>query len=224
MTTSSPARTDEDIQSAVQEELDWTPDVDAAGIGVAVEDGAVSLSGEVDSYAEEIAAKRAALRVRGVNAVVDNLVVHPKSSRIVSEVDIAKEVDHALEWATDVPPNMVKAEIKNHVLTLTGQVDWEFQRHAAQRAVQYLNGVHSVRNQITLKPRVTSTDTERRIRGALIRNAQIDANTIDATVSGNTVTLTGTVRSWAEKKQAGQAAWASPHVTHVDNRITVQDR
>lgn len=224
MTTSTSARTDEDIQTAVQEELDWTPDVDAAGIGVAVEDGAVSLSGEVDSYAEEIAAKRAALRVRGVNAVVDNLVVHPKTSRTVSEMDIAKEVEHALEWSTNVPPNTVKAEIKNHVLTLTGQVDWDFQRQAAQRAVQYLNGVYSVRNQITLKPRVTSTDTEKRIRSALMRNAQLDANTIDAAVSGNNVTLTGTVRSWAEKKQAGQAAWASLYVTHVDNRIRVQDK
>lgn len=221
MDSSTSMRTDEDIQTAVQDELDWAPDVDAAGIGVAVEDGAVSLSGEVDSYAEQIAAKRAALRVRGVTAVVDDLVVHPKTSRTVSEMDIAKQVEHALVWSTNVP-DTVKAEIRNHVVTLTGQVGWEFQRQAAQRAVQYLEGVYSVRNRVTLKPRATAADTEKRIRSALMRNAQVDSNTIDATVSGNKVTLTGTVRSWAEKKQAGQAAWASPHVTDVDNRIVVR--
>ena len=220
MTKATTVDTDYDVQTAVQDELDWTPDVDAAGIGVAVEAGTVSLSGEVDNYAELLAAKRAALRVRGVNAVVDNLTVHPNSSWPVTETDIAKEVSRALKWSSNVP-DTVKAEIDQSAVTLTGAVDWEYQRQAARRAVQYLRGVQSVDNQITLTPRVSAFDAEARIKNALTRNAQIDAKTISVAVSGNKVTLSGTVRSYAEKKQAGLAAWSSPHVTEVNNQITV---
>ncbi len=223
MATAAMARSDQDIQISVQDELEWTPDVDAAGIGVAVEDGTVSLSGEVDTYAERVAATRAALRVRGVNTIVDNLVIHPDSTWNVTDTDIAKEIEHALTWVSNVPDS-VKAEVKNHHVTLTGQVNWDFQRQAAKRAVLYLRGVSSVSNLITLTARPSAKDAERLIKSALIRNAQLDANAIDATVSGNKVILTGTVRSWAEKQQAGKAAWASPHVTDVDNRILVRAR
>ncbi len=221
MSIANSVRSDQEIQTAVQEELEWTPDVDAAGIGVAVEAGTVSLSGEVDSHAELVAAKSAALRVRGVSTVVNDLTVHPKSSWSVTETDIAKEVERALAWSSNVP-DTVKAEIKDHAVTLTGEVNWDFQRQAARRAVQYLRGVYTVESRITLAARPSSADAEERIKNALTRNAQIDANTIDATVFGNKVTLTGTVRSWAEKHQAGQAAWASPHVTEVENHIVVQ--
>ncbi|WP_022887439.1 BON domain-containing protein [Glaciibacter superstes] len=221
MSITTLVHSDQSIQIAVQDELEWTPDVDAAGIGVAVEDGAVSLSGEVDSYAERMAARRAALRVHGVNTVVDNMVVHPKSKWAVTETDIAKEVERALKGASNVP-DTVKAEITDHAVVLTGQVNWDFQRRAAKRAVQYLRGVYSVESRITLTARPSSTDAEDRIKNALIRNAQLDAKTIDVSVSGNAVTLTGTVKSWAEKQQAGHAAWASPHVTDVENRIVVR--
>lgn len=212
---------DLDVRARVSEELEWTPDVDAAGIGVAVEDGAVTLSGEVDDYAERLAAKRAALRVRGVRAVVDNLTVHPRAPWPVTETDIAKEVERALRAASNVP-DTVKAEIDGHNVTLIGEVDWHFQRHAALRAVQYLRGVFTVNNMIALKPRPSAADTEQRIRSALTRNAQLDADTIHVSALGGKVTLTGTVKSWAERTQAGNAAWASPHVTDVDNRIIVR--
>ncbi|HEY9470268.1 MAG TPA: BON domain-containing protein [Propionibacteriaceae bacterium] len=221
MSMGTSVRSDQNIQIAVQDELEWTPDVDAAGIGVAVEDGTVSLSGEVDSYAERVAAKRAALRVYGVSTVVDNLVVHPRSKGALTETDIAKEVKRALKAASNVP-DTVKAEITDHAVVLTGEVNWDFQRRAAKRAVQYLHGVYSVESRLTLSARPSSADAEERIKNALIRNAQLDAKTIDVAVSGNTVTLTGAVRSWAEKQQAGQAAWASPHVTEVFNRIVVR--
>lgn len=221
MNIATPVRKDLDIQTAVQDELEWTPDVDSAGIGVAVEAGTVTLSGEVDNYAERIAATHAALRVRGVNAVVDDLTVHPRSGWTVTETDIAKEVHRALKWAIDVP-DTVKATINDHLVTLTGEVDWDFERRAAKRAVQYLRGVYSVNNMITLAARPSAADTAERIKNAITRNAQLDAATIDATVSGDTVILTGTVRSWAEKQQAGRAAWASPHVRAVDNRIVVR--
>ncbi len=221
MSTATATRTDHDIQTSVQDELEWTPDVDAAGIGVAVEDGAVTLSGEVDDYAEKLAAKRAALRVRGVSAVVNDLTVHPKGATTVSETDIAKEVERALKWATNVP-DTVKAEITGHNVTLTGQVQWDFQRQAAKRAVRYLRGVYTVNNMITLTARPSATDAKERITNALVRNAQLDANHITVTVVGNKATLTGHVRSWAEKEQAGFAAWASPHVTDVANNLVVR--
>lgn len=215
------ADTDLDVQTLVYDELEWTPEVDAAGIGVAVDDGAVTLSGEVDSLSERLAANRAAFRVKGVRAVVDNITVHPKGGWPVTETDVAKNVEHALQTATNVP-DTVRAKVDQHVVTLSGEVEWDFQRRAAQRAVQYLCGVYTVRNNVTLTSRPSATDTEERITRALIRNAQFDARSIDVTVTGTKVTLVGTVRSAAERTQAGQAAWASPHVTEVENRIIVR--
>ncbi|MBN9191602.1 BON domain-containing protein [Microbacterium sp.] len=209
------------IQAAVQAELEWTPDVDAAGIGVAVEDGAVTLTGEVDNYAERLAAKHAALRLRGVRAVVDAMSVHPRSAAIATETDIAKEVERALRTAVNVPAT-VQATLDGHHVTLTGEVQWDFQRVAAKRAVQYLRGVYSVNNMITLTARPSAEDAEERIKKAITRNAQLDATSIEVSAKGNTVTLTGSVASWAERRQAERAAWASPHVTDVVNRIQVR--
>ncbi|MDR3660981.1 MAG: BON domain-containing protein [Mycobacterium sp.] len=221
MRVATPLRSDSEIQASVEAELQWTPEVDAAGIGVAVDDGVVALWGEVDNYADRLAAKRAALRVRGVGAVVDNLVVHPNSRLSVSPTDIGKEVEHALRSAVNIP-DAVKAEVDGHSVVLTGQVSWDYQRQAAQRAVQYLRGVNSVNNRITLTPRASAVGTELRIKSAIIRNAQLDAKAIHVTVDGDTVTLSGKVRSWAEKRQAEAAAWSSPHVNDVRNDILVR--
>lgn len=212
---------DLEIRDLVSDELEWTPDVDAAGIGVAVEDGAVILSGEVDNYAERIAAKRAALRVRGVQTVVDDLTVHPNSSVAVTPTDIAREVKHALEAAVDVP-DTIKAQIDGHSVTLTGEVDHDYERAAAKRAVQYLRGIHAVDSRIMLRARPSAPDTEERIRNAITRNALLDANRIHVRVEGSKVVLAGTVATSVERRQAGNAAWASPHVTDVENQITVR--
>jgi osmotically-inducible protein OsmY len=221
MSVETPIRTDRDIHTAVENELGWTPEVDAAGIGVAVDDGVVALSGEVDSYAERSATKRAALRVRGVTAVVNNLSVHPNSELSLSETDVAKEVEHALRAAINVPGS-VQAEVDGHEVILTGQVNWNFQRDAAKRAVRYLRGVYSVDNRIALAPRASAADTEEHIRNAIIRNAQLDAKAITVAVAGDKVTLSGTVRSWAQRRQADLAAWSSPHVSEVYNHIVVR--
>jgi osmotically-inducible protein OsmY len=221
MSVAAPTRTDREIRAAVEAELEWTPDVGAARIGVAVDDGVVSLSGEVDNYAERNAAKKAVLRVRDVTAVVNDLRVHPNSKFSVSETDIGKDVEHALRSATDIP-DTVKAEIDGSTVNLTGIVKWDFQRRAAERAVRYLRGVYSLNNRIALSPRVSGVDTAERIKSAIIRNALLDAKAITVSVAGDRVTLSGTVRSWAERRQADLAAWSSPDVSEVYNHIVVR--
>jgi VCBS repeat-containing protein len=221
MSTTMNTSHDQAIQTAVQDELQWTPDVDAAGIGVAVEDSGVTLSGEVDDYSELLAAKRAALRVQGVSTIVDNLKVRPNALDRIDETEIAREVSLALTSATNVP-STVKAQVDGGQVILSGEVDWQFQREAAKRAVQYLRGVESVDSRITLTARLSADDAAERIKNALIRNAQLDAHHITVTVLDNNATLTGYVHSWAAKKQAGTAAWSSPHVTEVDNHLEVR--
>ena len=221
MSTTTPARTDHALQTAVQSELDWTPEVDAAGLGVAVDDGVVTLSGEVTGFAERAAAKRAAERVQGVTAVVDDMTTHPTGATwIRSDVDIAKGVQVALELPVTVP-STVKAEVREGVVTLTGTVQWNYQRAAARRAIEHIPGVSFIDNRLTLTPRASSAQTAQHIKAALVRNASVDADHIKVATEGTRVTLTGTVKSWAEKYQAGYAAWCSPHVTDVDNLITV---
>ena len=220
MSTTTPARTDHEVREAVEQELDWTPDVEALGIGVSVHSGAVTLSGEVKNHAERIAALHAALRVRGVTTVLDDITVHAASGWPVTETDIAKEVQRALRAATNVPES-VKAEIDGHTVTLTGEVGWNFERLAAQKAVEYLRGVHFVDNRVSLTARPAARDVELRIKQAITRNALLDADTIHVTADGERVRLTGTVHSWAEKQQAGAIAWASPFASHVDNDILI---
>jgi osmotically-inducible protein OsmY len=221
VTTSTVPTTDHEIRDAVQAELAWTPDVVDEGIGVAVVDGTVSLSGQISDYAARGAITRAAFRVAGVSTVVDDLVVHPGSyAWQVTETDIAKNVDRAIGTISTLP-GTIKADIHQHTVTLTGQVQWDFQRSGVRRAVAAVRGVTFVVNDITLLARPSAVGTEQDIRAALIRNATVDAEHVTVSVSGTTVTLAGRVRSWTERKQAETTAWSSPHVAHVINDITL---
>jgi osmotically-inducible protein OsmY len=174
-----------------------------------------------DFTGELTAAKRAALRVRDVIAVVNDITVHPDSHSSVSEADIGKAVDFAPVSANNVP-DTVKADIESNDVTLRGQVAWDFQRRAAKRAVEHLRGVASVDNWITLMPCTSSPGTKERIENAILRKAQLDASAIDVVVAGDRVTPSGQVRSWAERRQADLAAWSSPHVSEVYNHIIVR--
>ncbi|SFN55111.1 BON domain-containing protein [Mycetocola miduiensis] len=210
---------DKTIQRAVEEELDWTPDVNATHIGVSVDGGRVTLSGAVDSIAERTAATKAAYRVDGVTGVEDDIAVRrdPASN---ADIDIQHSVDRILEWTSGVP-STVTAKVHDRKVVLTGQADWNYQRVAAAKAAGRVLGVVSVDNQVTLQRRPSAGDTAERIKNAFVWNATLDANTITVTVSGNTVTLTGSVHSWAEKKQAVLTAWSSPNVAEVIDDIIV---
>lgn len=217
-------QTDHHLKTAITDELAWTPTVNADRIGVALTDGAVTLSGQVQTFPEKEAALRAAMRVRGVTAVADEIVVQHGAWGVREDVDIAREAGIAFDQSVVVPSGSVKAAVHDHMITLTGTVDWQYQREAARRAVAELPGVSGVRNTITLKPRieVSPADAKKKITAALVRNAQLDAQHVHVEVTGSEVRLTGTVSSWAEYRQAQHAAWYAPGVTHVDNRLTVR--
>ncbi|MDO4100137.1 BON domain-containing protein [Clavibacter michiganensis] len=221
MTTIDNRSTDQVTRRSVEDELAWTPDVDAPGIGVAVVYGVVTLSGEVDDLGRQHAAVRAAFRTAGVTTVVDDLVIHPGSYTWTStETDLAKRVQQALAWSSQVPPE-VHATVSEHAVTLSGTVEWQYERAAAVRVVRGIRGVTSVVDGIALSPRAAAGDTERRIRDALVRSATVDAERVHVTAAGTTVTLSGRVGSEDERQQALAAAWASPHVEHVVDDIRV---
>ncbi len=177
--------------------------------------------GEVDSHTERSAARHAALRVRGVNAVLDHLVLPSSPDEHMAVTAVAEEVEHALRAAADVPPG-VKAGDRGRRRQPHGEVDWDYERRAAKRAVQHLKGVRTVNSMITLTARPSAADAEERIRGAIRRNALVDAHTIEVAVSGTSVMLTGTVRSWAEKNRPWKRPGPLRIVTEVDNRIVVR--
>jgi osmotically-inducible protein OsmY len=211
--------TDYRLKFAILAELAWAPSVRAENIGVAVLDGAVTLSGEVASYPEKVAALDAALRVSGVIAAADEVIVRHTSGP-PADVDIAREAGHALKRAVNVP-GTVKATVHQQVITLTGEAAWEFQRVAARHAVASLPGVTGVWSTVTLVPtsRLPAADAKAQIMAALVRNAVVDAGNIRVTVVDGKVMLRGNVSSSAERRQVQHAAWSCPGITAVDNEL-----
>jgi osmotically-inducible protein OsmY len=213
-------KTAEDLKRDVSEELAWDGSVDATAIGVTAEDGSVTLTGHVRSYAEKRAAEKAAKRVKGVVVVANDLSVHPPNSLLRDDTDIAAAVVHAFQWNVSVPRE-VKATVDHGWVTLDGEVTWSFQQRAAENAVRNLAGVRGVTNLIRIKVQPTPKDIENRIRKAFERSAQIDADQVHATVKDGKVTLKGTVRSWSERNEAEYAARAAAGVNTVDNRLDI---
>jgi osmotically-inducible protein OsmY len=212
--------TDAQLKSDVEAELRWEPSVHAEQIGVSAKNGVVQLDGNVGSYYEKWAAERAALRVFGVKSVASEIKVELPSSETRTDEDIARAVKNHLDWNYSVP-NTVKVLVSNGWVTLKGTAEWQFQKEEAERAVRPLLGVKGVFNEITVTPKANAIDVRGKIEKALKRNAETDAEHIKVKTSDGTVTLEGTVSSWAERAEAERAAWAAPGVTKVEDHITV---
>ncbi|WP_437276798.1 BON domain-containing protein [Sorangium sp. So ce375] len=215
-------KTDIELQRDVLNELSWEPSVDAAHIAVSVKDGIVTLGGHASTHAEKHAAEEAAKRVYGVRAVVNELDVKLADSGRRTDEDIAAAAVKALEWNLLVPADKIKVTVSNGWLKLEGEVNWQFQKNAAERAVRYLAGVRGVSNLITVGPRVSPAEVEGQIEEALKRSALLDARRIRVEVVDGEVFLRGSVRSWAEREEAERAAWAAPGVHRVEDFIAVE--
>jgi osmotically-inducible protein OsmY len=211
---------DSSLQQAVADELQWEPSVNAAHIGVTAKNGVVTLTGDVSSYAEKWAAERAAGRVIGVKGVAEEIKVRYPFDK-VDDTDIAQKALQVLSWDIEVPASKVMVKVENGWVTLTGTVDWHFQRSAAEADVRKLKGVIGVANDIVIKPSVQASDVRAKIQAAFERNADIEDDDITVTVDGGKVTLSGHVDTWSQDSLAVDTAWAAPGVTNVDDRLTV---
>ena len=212
-------KTDSQIQEDVLAELKWEPAVHAAGVGVEVKDGIVTLAGHVESYAEKIDAEHAAQRVSGVKALAVEIDVRLPGSSRRTDGEIADAAQSALQWTTVLPKNKVKVTVEKGWVTLGGEVDWQYQRQSAVQAVHRLTGVVAVSDHTVVKPKVSVSAVKSDIEAALERRAHTDARAISVSVDGSDVTLAGEVHSWSERDLAINSAWGTPGVYNVIDNI-----
>lgn len=212
---------DLELQRDIMDGLEWEPSVNAAGIRVDVKDGVVTLSGYVDSYVEKRAAEKAVERIRDVQAVVEEIEVRPLAPDERNDEDIARAAAYVLEWHTLVPHDRVKAIVEYAWITLDGEVERRYQKRIAEEAVHHLTGVRGITNRITVKPKGAPRQVKEKITKAFERSARLDAERIKVETHGDKVILRGVVHSWAEKREAENAAHAAPGVAEVENLIRI---
>lgn len=219
MSTISLTDLDVRVRDGVMRQLEWDPEVDASGIGVAATNGVVTLTGYIDTYAGKLAAERAAKRVRGVRGVANDIDVRLKFGR--TDADIARDAVRALELRATVPAT-VQVVVHDARVTLTGKASWLYQARDAEKAVRHIRGVRGVFNHIEVAGGAVARDVRHRIVQALHRNADLDARHVAVDVTGDVATLTGSVRSWQQRETAERAAASAPGVAHVKNDILVE--
>lgn len=216
-------KTDLAIKEDVLDELQWQPNVDETEIGVTVDQGVVTLTGTVESYTKKLAAEEAAKKVKGVKAVVENIEVKHGTEYKKTDKEIAKAALDALKWNYSVPDDKISLKVENGWIYLSGEVEWEYQRDAAKRAVQNLLGVRAVSNNIRLKQTIKPSGIKEKITKAFERLADVDSKNIEVIVDDHTVKLRGKVHSLAEKDEARKSALYTPGVYHVVNDLLVED-
>jgi osmotically-inducible protein OsmY len=213
-------KTDLQLQKDVMDEIKWEPSTMAAHVGVSAADGVVTLNGTVATYAEKWAVERATQRVEGVKGIAEEIIVELSGPHARTDAEIAEAAVSALMWHVWVPSD-VQATVVHGWVKLRGTAKWEYERKAAENAVRFMPGVKGVSNDIILQTTALPSAVKTAIEKALVRNAEIDAGAVSVTAEGDAVTLTGSVRSWAGKYQAGTAAWNAPGVNTVRNDILV---
>jgi len=214
-------KTNAELQKDVQDAIKWEPLLNAAEIGVTAKDGVVSLTGVVDSYIKKMEAEDEAKKVIGVKAVVEKIEVKFTNSFTKTNLEIANEALSALNLNWSVPKDKVTVKVENGWITLEGELPWNYEKDAAKSAVIHLTGVKGVNNDIKIKPENHDVIEQRDVENALARDLSNDESDIHVKVSGTRVTLTGTVKSWYHKEEAGRIAWKTPGICHVENHLKV---
>ncbi|MBA3941554.1 MAG: ornithine aminotransferase [Sphingopyxis sp.] len=214
-------KTDSQLQHDVMAELEWEPAVDHADIGVAVNDGVVTLSGYVKNFTEKLAAEKAVRRVAGVRAIAEEIKVRLASDSKLADHEIAKRILDMIAWTVSIPKDVIKVKVEHGWVTLSGTVDWYFQSNEARKAAAKVSGVIGVSNLIEVKQHPAPADVKDRIVSAFKRQADLDAAAVTVITDGGTVKLSGKVHAWNERSIAERAAWSAPGVTKVEDHLTV---
>jgi len=212
---------DKKLRQDVVDALDWDPSIDSANVGVAVNGGVVVLTGHLPSYAQKLAAQSVARRTKGVRAIADEIEVRYDGSLVKTDEEIAAQALKLLDWDVTIPMGAVKVKVAKGWVTLTGELEWEYQRRAAEADIRKLGGVLGVINSITLKRRVTPADISQRIHQALKRDAELEASHVQVTVKDGRVKLDGKVHAWHEREAIERAVWSAPGVVGVDDHLQV---
>lgn len=212
---------DKELRRLVVDELEYEPSIDAADIGVTAENGVVTLSGHVADYVQKMAAERAAWRVKGVKGIAQEIEVRFAGDKKWNDDEIAQRAVNILAWNTLVPKDCVRVKVSDGWITLSGSVDWNYQRQAAENEVRKLNGVKGVMNNVTLTSVVQAGDLKRRIQDALKRHAEVEADAVSVDVRNDgTVRIEGRVDNWSEMQAVEHAVWSAPGVQRVDDHLT----
>jgi osmotically-inducible protein OsmY len=210
---------DQELRERVERQLDYDPAVPSINIGVSASAGVVTLSGYVGTYADKLAAEKAAKSVYEVKAIANDIEVKPPAERV--DPDLAADAVAALDRNVNVPRDLVQVTVKKCWLTIDGKLDWAYQKDAAEQTIRSLYGVRGVTNNIVINPDPIADDVRAKIEDSIRRNAELDARRIRVMVNGKSITLSGSVQSWREREAAEQAAWHAPGVTNVENRLEI---
>lgn len=212
---------DTSLRKTVMEALEFEPSIDAADIGVAVDSGIVTLTGHVPTFSQKSTAERIVMRIKGVRGVAEKIEVRPVGTHKTADDEIARRASNSINWNTILPAEAVKVKVENGWLTLSGRVEWQYQRIAAYDAVKNLPGVIGVTNTVEIRPKTEVADVKKRIIDAFKRDAALEARAINVDVKDGVVTLSGHVHAWSDRQAAEIAAWSAPGVTRVMDNISI---